>query len=168
MTFDNYIEREIKFAERSSSPLSLILITTIQINADIESEEQASIDKPFIFSIAVKKARRALRATDTIVLNKGRDILIVLPCTDEHGAQLVSDKIKAEMEPEFEKIKSDLKEYIYPVHVTYPYDGDSFQALMHKAFMQVSSKELLEKIVSIPTDTLNYANKSYSRYQRLI
>lgn len=167
MNFDDYIEREIKFSKRTQSPLSLILITTLQIRKISETGQQTTVDnKASIFAIAAQKAKEALRATDTIVLNQNRDIIIVLPCTDESGAQLVCNKIKSKMEPEFEKIKADQNEYIYPVYVTFPKDGDSFQMLMQTAFMKVSNKEMLEKIVSIPTDTREYADKSYNRYQK--
>jgi len=123
-------------------------------------------NKSSIFSIAAQKAKEALRAPDTIILNNARDIIIVLPCTDEPGARLVCNKIKMAMEPEFEKIKADQNEYIYPVYVTFPMDGDGFQMLMQTAFKKVSDKEMLEKIVSIPTDTRKYADMSYNRYQK--
>ena len=202
MSFDNLIEREIKFSKRTQSPLSLILITTLQIQnrtgvgnqagpdnqnpgdrsmttssarpcvPGIESrpvlEQDAAMlhNKAAIFTIAAQKAKEVLRATDTIVVNHNRDIIIVLPCTDESGARLVCGKITAEMEPEFEKIKADRNEYIYPVYVTFPIDGDSFQMLMQTAFKKVSSKERLEKIVSIPSDTRKYADMTYNRYRK--
>lgn len=167
MSFDSLIEREIKFSKRTRSPLSLILITTLQVQNRIGIGNQAaSGNKAAIFKIAAQKAREVLRATDTIVINQNRDIIIVLPCTDEAGARLVCAKIISEMRPEFEKIKADQNEYIYPVYVTFPMDGDSFQILMQTAFKMVSSKERLEKIVSIPTDTRKYADISYNRYQK--
>lgn len=167
MTFDDYVAREIKYSKRTQNPLSLIIITTLQIHTELEVGQQTAVDnKAFIFSIAAQKAKEALRATDTIVLNRDRDIIIVLPCTDEAGARLVSDKIKSQMEPEFEKINADRNEYIYPVHVTFPKDGDSFQMLMETAFKKVSDKEMLEKIVSISTDARRYADKSYNRYKK--
>lgn len=168
MSFDDYIEREIKYSRRTLRPLSLILITTLNIDVVSDTKQQTAADmRASIFAIAAEKARKALRSTDTIVLNHDKAIIIVLPCTDETGARLVCDKIKLQMRPEFEKIKADLNEYIYPVYVTLPKDGDSFQTLMEAACVKVSSKELLEKIVSIPTDTRRYANKLYSRYQKL-
>ena len=90
----------------------------------------------------------------------------MLPCTDEVGAQLVSEKIKKSMDSEFSKMNVDRNEYIYPVYVTFPKDGKSFQQLMQKAFKRISDKEMLERIVSIPTDTRRYADKSYNRYRR--
>jgi hypothetical protein len=161
------------------------LITTLYTNSKSAAGAQAVIGKAgnntaadnarnlasddnnaAIFAIAAQKAKDALRATDTIVINHDRDIIIVLPCTDEAGARLVCDKITSQMEPEFEKICSDRNKYIYPVKVTYPQDGDSFQMLMETAFKKVSDKEILEKIVSISTDTRKYADKSYNRYKK--
>lgn len=167
MTFDDYVAREIKYSKRTQSSLSLILITTLQIHTDSDVGQQTSSDnRASVFSIAAQKAKEALRTTDTIVLNHDRDIVIVLPCTDEAGARLVGDKIKSQMEPEFEKINAAQNEYIYPVYVTFPKDGDSFQMLMETAFKKVSDKEMLEKIVSIPTDTRKYVNRSYNIYRK--
>lgn len=167
MSFDNYIEREFKFSNRTGIPLSLILITTLQLGSQTQSGESITDDyKASVFSVAAKKARDALRATDTIVLNQNRDILIVLPCTDAAGTQLVSEKIKKSMESEFSKMRIDRNEYIYPVHVTFPEDGSNFQMLMQKAFKRIADKEMLEKIVSIPSGTRRYADKSYNRYRR--
>lgn len=169
MSFDSYVQREIKFSRRSGAPLSLILITTLQLGSKAESGQSITDDyKTSVFTMAVRNARDALRETDTIVLNQNRDILIVLPCTDEVGAQLVSEKIKKSMDLEFSKMNIDLNGYIYPVYVTFPKDGKSFQQLMQKAFKRISDKEMLEKIVSIPTDTRRYADKSYNRYRRWI
>ncbi len=167
MSFDSYVEREIKYSKRAGAPMSLILLTTLQLNSDTGAEQSVTAEyKASVFSIAAKKAREALRATDTIVLNRDRDIIIVLPCTDEAGARMVSEKIKSYTEPEFSKINSNRNEYLYPVYVTYPKDGDSFQAMMQTAFRKVADKEMLEKIASIPPDTRKYADKSYNRYRK--
>lgn len=167
MSFEDYVQREVKFANRSGAPLSVILITTLQLNSAAESGHTIPDDlKASAFSIAAKNARDALRATDTIVLNQNRDILIVLPCTDEFGARLVSEKIKKSMDLEFSKMNIDRTEYIYPVYVTFPKDGNSFQQLMEKAFKRISDKEMLEKIVLIPQDARRYADKSYNRYRK--
>ena len=167
MSFDDYVIREIKFSKRTQSSLSFILITTLQIRMGSEAEQHSNADnRASIFAIAAQKAKEALRATDTIVLNHDRDIIIVLPYTDDAGARLVCDKIKLQMKLEFDKIKADQNEYIYPVYVTFPKDGDSFQMLMETAFKKVSDKEMLEKIISIPSGTRKYADKSYNRYKK--
>lgn len=166
MPFDSYIDREIKFAKRTGTPLSLVLITTLQLDNSQDPERTVSASsRASVYAAAVKTAKEALRSTDTIALNGDRDIIIVLPCTDEAGAQLVCEKIINLLEPEFRKLSIDKNMYIYPVYVTLPRDGESFQQLMQKAFKKVSDKEMLEKIVSIPTDTRNYANRSYSRHR---
>jgi PleD family two-component response regulator len=167
MSFDDYVEREIKYSKRTRNPLSFILITTLQLQNGSEGEvKPGSENAALIYSIAVQKAKESLRATDMIVLSNERDVIIVLPCTNEAGAKLVCEKISAQMEPELERINASRNEYIYPVYVTYPKDGDSFQLLMETAFKKVSDKEMLEKIVSIPTGTRNYADRSYSKYNR--
>lgn len=169
MTFDSYMEREIKFAKRTNTPLSLILITTLQMDERTDAGQLVSDSlRKSVFSIAVEKSREALRLTDTIVLNGNRDIIIVLPCTEEAGAQLVCEKIVKLSEPEFKGLSIDISQQVYPVYVTFPGEGENFQQLMETAFRKVSSKEMLEKITSIPTDARNYADKVYNRYKRWI
>ncbi len=166
ISFDSYMDREIKYSKRIGIPLSIILITTIQL--DTRTEADRSVSDSFIasiYSIAANKAKEALRSTDTIVTNGERDIMIVLPCTNEDGARLVCEKIVKLTEPEFKGLSIDRKMHIYPVSVTLPQDGESFQDLMQKAFKKVSDKEMLEKIVSIPTDARKYANRSYNRHR---
>lgn len=166
MSFDAYIDREIKFSKRTGIPLSLIFITTLQLESGRDPEHPVSANsRASVYDAAVKKAREALRSTDTIVQNSDRDIIIVLPCTDEAGARLVCDKITALFQSEFKRLSIDRNMHIYPVYVTLPADGENFQQLMQKAYKKVSDKEMLEKIVSIPTDTRNYVNRSYSRHK---
>lgn len=167
MSFDDYVSREIKYSKRFQSPLSFILLTVLNLNRNNqESLQQGSESREAIFTIAAEKAKKALRATDTIVMSKDRDIIIVLPGTSEEGAGLVCEKIKTGIIREFEKMKLNNLDNIYPVYVTCPKDGEDFQALMEAAFKKVSDKEMLEKIVSIPAQTRKYAEKTYSKYNR--
>lgn len=167
MPFDFYIEREIRFAKRTNTPLSLILITTLQMGRAPGYVQLVTDDlKKSVFSIAAAESKEVLRLTDTIVMNGDRDIIIVLPCTEEDGARLVCEKIVKLSEPEFKKLSIDKSQRIYPVYVTFPGDGESFQQLMETAFKRVSDKEMLEKITLIPTDAREYADKSYNRYRR--
>lgn len=168
MSFDDYVIREIKYAKRTQSSLSFILITVLKLNKNgVDNLESGSIDRDTIFTIAAEKAKMELRSTDTIVLSKERDIIIVLPGTSESGARLVSEKIKSSIFNELQRIGIENTDYIYQVHVTFPKDGEDLQHLMETAFKKVSDKEMLEKIVSIPTETRRYADKSYSKYNRL-
>ncbi|MGI6667928.1 MAG: response regulator [Acetivibrionales bacterium] len=167
ISFDDYIEREIKYSKRTNMPMSIILITMLRLDTGTGPDRQISDEsRASVFSIAARKAKEALRLTDTIAINHNRDIIIVLPCTDESGARLVCEKIKSQIEPEFKKINLDGSTYIYPVYVTYPKDGNSFQSLMRMAFKKVSDKEMLEKIVSIPDRARKYASRSYNRYKK--
>lgn len=166
-SFDNYISREIKYASRTNSPLSLILITTLRITPEAQQENTTDdARKASLFAIAAYNAKDSLRETDTIVQNRSRDIIIVLPLTDEVGAQKVSDKIKSSLEAEFKKMNADKSEYIFPVYVTFPADGKNFQQLMESALQKVASKEMLDRITSIPNNKRKYADKSYGRYQK--
>jgi Response regulator containing a CheY-like receiver domain and a GGDEF domain len=167
LSFDEYVSREIKYAKRMSSPLSFILITTLKLKEDNDGYSPAEVkNKDIIFTIASQKARSSLRVTDTIVVSKTRDIIIVLPCTGESGAKLVCEKIKASIFQELIRINADFNDYIYPVYVTFPKEGDDFQMLMENAFKKVSEKEMLEKIVSISPDTRKYANSSYNQFRK--
>ena len=167
MSFDDYIIREIKYSRRMQSPLSFILITTLKLKEDKNGITQTEINnKEKIFSVAAQKARSTLRVTDTIVMSKSRDIIIVLPCTGESGAKLVCEKIKADIFQELMNMNADLNDYIYPVHVTFPKEGEDFQKLMENAFKKVSNKEMLEKIVSLTPDARKYSNNSYNQFRR--
>ncbi|NLV35262.1 MAG: response regulator, partial [Clostridiaceae bacterium] len=59
MSFDNYVDREIKYSKRTGAPFSLILITTLQINAK-EVSDSATIepisgdDKASILAMAAR------------------------------------------------------------------------------------------------------------------
>jgi PleD family two-component response regulator len=167
MSFDSYVEREIKFARRTNTTLAMILMTTLQTDQTTEHEQQVTDAlRKSVFSISVSKAKEALRSTDTIVMNGDRDILIVLPCTEEAGARMVCEKIIKLSEPEFKGLSLNQNQVIYPVYVTFPKDGETFQQLMQQASKKISDKEMLEKMVSISTDARKYANRSYNRYRR--
>lgn len=167
MTFDEYMIREIKYAKRMQNPLSIILITTLKLKEDKEGLTPAEIsNKDKIFSIAAQKARSTLRVTDTIIMSKSRDIIIVLPCTGESGAKLVCEKIKAGIFQELIKLGANLNENIYPVHVTFPKDGEDFQKLMEAAFKKVSDKEMLEKIAAISPGARKYSNDRYNQFRK--
>lgn len=167
MTFDDYINREIKYARRMQGPLSFVLITTLKLKEERDGSIHTEIsNKERIFSLAAQKARSILRTTDTIVMSKSRDIIIVLPCTGESGAKQVCEKIKAALFQELLKINADLNDYIYPVHVTFPKEGEDFQKLMENAFKKVSEKEMLEKIVSITPTTRKYSNNRYNQFRK--
>lgn len=166
MSFDDYISREIKYAKRTQNPLSLIIVTMLKIYDSSEgriNREIASRDR--VFPIAAELARTLLRTTDTISVNKNRDIIIVLPCTGETGAAAVCSKFRERLLEKLQSLEIDQSEYIYPVHVTCPNDGEDFQALMECAFERVSVKEMLEKIASIPADTRKYANRRYNQFR---
>ncbi len=167
MTFDDFINREIKYARRIQGPLSFVLITALKLKEERDGIIHTEIsNKDKIFSLAAQKARSILRTTDTIVMSKSRDIIIVLPCTGESGAKQVCEKIKAALFQELLKINADLNDYIYPVHVTFPKEGEDFQKLMENAFKKVSEKEMLEKIVSITPTTRKYSNTRYNQFRK--
>lgn len=167
MSFDEYVIREIKYSKRMQCPLSFVLITTLKIKEDKNGFTQTEIsNKEKIFSIAAQKARISLRVTDTVVISKSRDIIIVLPCTGEPGAKLVCEKIKAGILQDLTSINADLNDYIYPVYVTYPKDGENFQTLMESAFQKVSEKEMQEKIISMSQDAKKYSTNSYNQNRR--
>lgn len=167
MSFDSYVEREIKFARRTNTTLAMILMTTLQTDQTVEHEQLVTDAlRKSVFSISVSKAKEVLRSTDTIVMNGDRDILIVLPCTEEAGARMVCEKIIKLSEPEFKGLSLNQNQVIYPVYVTFPKDGETFQQLMQQASKKISDKEMLEKMVSISTDARKYANRSYNRYRR--
>jgi PleD family two-component response regulator len=166
MTFDDYISREIKCSRRTQSAFSLLFITMLQIKSESANKPGSEDGRAAVYSIAARKARESLRSTDTLFINNERDIIVVLPYTDHNSARLVCEKLRGQMELEFEKTGTERNECIFPVFVTFPKDGDGFQALMETAFKKVSDKEMLEKIISIPTETRSYADRSYNKFRK--
>ena len=193
MSFDDFVKRETKLSKRTQNPFSIILVTTLRINttdadkrqgaegngqnavissgqnvakANGQNAAEGGEDEQPIFGIAAQKAGESVRTTDAVFTNKNRDIIILLPCTDEAGVKTVCEKIRMKIEQELEKAGAEKSRRIYPVSVTFPEDGDNFQMLMEKAFKKISDKEMLEKIVSVPQDKRDYAEKSYSRYRK--
>ncbi len=167
MSFDYYVSREIKYARRTQNPLSFILITVLKLDGNTpDSLQPGSSVKEAVFATIADTARQSLRETDTIVMSRDGDIIIVLPGTSREGAELVCDKIKNGIAQDLAKINTDRLNCIYSVHITFPEDGEDFQDLMEAAFKKVSDKEMLEKIVSIPAETRKYADKTYNKYNR--
>jgi PleD family two-component response regulator len=168
MSFDDYIRRELNFAKRTGSNLSFVVFTMLNIN---EEEVKASVispaDRETIFTTAADVAESILRLTDTIIVNKDRDIIITLPSTSRNGAGLVCEKMRVRITEALQKLNPEFINHIYLVHVSFPEDGEDFQSLIRYAYKKVSDKEMLEKLVSIKTSELNYANKKYSRFTRL-
>lgn len=168
MSFDHFMSRELKLAKRTGCPLSLVLVTALRIkweDAEVEKEETAHRYEA-AFSIASEKMRSAMRATDTIVMNGMRDVIAILPCTDHEGAESVCDKIKTQIDEDVKSAQMDPDAALYPVHVSFPEDGDSFQALMESAFKKVSDKQMLEKIAQIPANQRKYANRRYNQFRK--
>ncbi len=167
MTFNDYINRELNFAKRTQSPLSFVLITTLNIKS--EGNEESFVndkEKETIYNVAAEIAQNVIRLTDTLIINKTKDIIVVLPSTGENGARLVCEKIRVKVNEALKKINQDFNNYIYLAYFSYPKDGDDFQALMKVAYQKVADKEMLEKIVSINPGDRKYANNRYAQFNK--
>ena len=150
MSFDDYIAREIKCSRRIQSHLSIILITSLKLKDNmsiIPQIEISNIEK--IFSNVAQKSRNFLRTTDTVVMSKFYEIIIVLPFTDESGARKICEKIKGKIFKEVMEINADLHQYITPVFVTFPNEGENFHNLIENAFRKLTDKGTIKKISSI-------------------
>lgn len=167
MSFDHYFTRELKLSERLNHPLSILLITLMRIrlddNGDVSSQAKVS-DEP-IREIAAKVSS-LLRLTDTVVVNKGQDILLILPGTNTIGVKTVCSRIMDGIQQELKYADEQYGMSFYPVHVTFPQDGKDFQSLMECAFKKVSDKEMLDRITAIPSDARAYARRRYNQFRK--
>lgn len=167
MSIKDYILKEFKLASRSGQNLSIVFITPIQLKKDL-FDQQKTIDeelKKKIYSIAGNMAKISSRSTDTIILNDDKDILAILPFTNAIGAEMVLRKIVKSTSQGLSEIKINYDDFFYGVHVTFPSDGKSFQALMEKALKKVESKIMLEKITTIGSNTIKNARNTYKLFK---
>lgn len=167
ISFDSYFTKQIKFADRMSLPLSIILFSTI--NTQSESSDNESRPSPCleqICSIIEPGLHHILRETDNTFLNNGKDILVVLPGTGLSGARSVEEKVKKYINTILENNGVKFSNCFCSACAAFPDDGKDFQALIKCIFNRISDKELLEKMASIPIDTRKYANKRYSQFNR--
>lgn len=167
MTFEEFLTREFNISSRLNAPLSFLILTSINLKIPEDTstgaigEQLSGICTQFTDII-----RQCLRSTDSVFLNGGREIIIILPGTDHPGAQTVREKINSLLKEALSSASIKPSEVFYPVAVTYPQDGASFQLLMEAAFKKIADKEMLDKITSIPIDTRNLARKRYNQFRR--
>lgn len=164
MTFDEHVNRMQKFMERLHQPFSVLLITPVN------TEEEESMDrftKKKICRIIFETTSQLLRVTDNVVMNEDKDVLVLLPTTDEAGAKAVCDRLEARIAREISKTNRKYSDLFHTISVSYPKDGDNFQRLMESAFKKITDKEMLKKITSIPMDMRKYANNRYNQFRKL-
>lgn len=165
--YEEYIAKELSLSARVNLPLSILLITSIKAKEVKDGEKLLPPGlRKEAYSIIARAAGHTLRSTDTIILNKDRDILVVLPGTTSEGAKVAAEKARLIAEEGLGKINVRYEDFFYSVHVTFPEDGKDFQALMEKAFHKISDKEMLEKIVSIPVGDRKYVNRRYNQFRK--
>ncbi|MEN8907563.1 MAG: response regulator [Clostridiales bacterium] len=155
MSFEHYINKELKTCGRVQQPLSILFITPISSVKNFYNENSKKQNNDEFFSIAADKLRKSLRETDTVILNGNNDILTILPFTDSKNATTVLEKTKSNIESYLKKSNTSYNDNFYSVIVSYPDDGMDFQSLMSVVNKKISDKKLLEKIVSIPLNTKN-------------
>lgn len=172
MSFDEYIARELKLSDRTKQSLSILLVSSLNYLHSMEGEEQSNPSHETfekveaLYPLIIDKFKKQLRTTDSVNVNDNGDILIVLPTTDSNGASVVSEKVKNYIEEELSSINLKFSDVFYSVFVTFPDEGSDFITLMENCFKKIHSKEMLEKIASIPIDTREYANKKYKQLRK--
>jgi len=165
MTFDDYFDKELKFAERTSQPLSLILITP---NKTSFGKPLPKVDSDYVkqvHSSITDKAKTVLRSTDRIIPNRNSDILIILPATDKQGTGVIKEKLDAAVRDLLKDTSMDMADIFHCIQVTYPEDGNSFESLITAAFKNIETKEIFEEIAAIPFDTGKYVSKKYNQFR---
>lgn len=96
-TFDARLEIEWLRASRNSSPLSLLLIDVDQFKAynDIYGHQQGD---ECLRKVAKVIAAEMRRPNDFVARYGGEEIVVLLPDTDEQGAAVVAESIRAQVE----------------------------------------------------------------------
>lgn len=167
ITFDSFIKRELKIAERNKASLSIVLITTVPKAAP---ESPCAPPAP---SEALKELHSPspggncyLRASDTVFFNDNGDVLLLLPFTGKAGSLTVVERIKSVSLERLKACGISFDDAYYSIIVSYPEDGDCFQQLMECAYKRISDRQLLEKLASIPPDTRENARNRYNQFVR--
>lgn len=165
-SFSEYVERELKFAARMKTPLSIMLFTPAyskeeSFKENITYPELKKQARSITESIIVK----ILRTTDTLFVNAD-DLLLILPGTSEKGASVLSERIKKRVSAELEVLNIKFEHFFYTAFAVFPENGKNFQSLVKTALKKISDKDMLEKITSISANTINYANRSYVKFKK--
>ncbi|RCX14314.1 response regulator receiver domain-containing protein [Anaerobacterium chartisolvens] len=166
MSFDSFMEKQLYMAEETKNPLSIVVITLlhpIQSTEDNQSFEEKSNAS---CCIAIDTISPMLGIPDTLIFNKGSDILVVLPLTDRGYAGLCNTKIQESIDSNLKKQGEAFENYFYSVCVTYPEEGQNFQQLMKAAYKKISDWHVSVKSGSIPQKTKLYAKKVYNTYNK--
>jgi len=166
LTFDEFIERELKFASRMNFPLSIVFITPYGLNKENISALLSPDKMTNAYSVIREKSAKILRVSDIFFLNNQKELLVILPGVGSKEATIACNRLKTAFTEEFEKMSIEYDELFFSVCVTFPEDGENFQGLMQSAFKRIADKEMLEKIASIPVNTRRYANRRYNQFNR--
>ncbi|TYQ16169.1 UNVERIFIED_CONTAM: Response regulator containing a CheY-like receiver domain and a GGDEF domain [Acetivibrio alkalicellulosi] len=161
MSIEDYITKEFKIASRANQNLSIILLTPIVTT--LKSYNLDFLNN--VYKTVIEKVKLSSRSTDTVILNDNKDILVILPFTNDSGASRVVEKIKNNVATGLNDYGVNFNDLFYAVHTTFPIDGKNFQALMEKATKRVEDKIMLEKITSIGANALDNARKKYNRFK---
>ena len=163
ISFDEFIEKEIKLSERLDRPFSIILISLL-LSKNSMAEQKNRIDN--FFEIAETKCRSWLRSTDTMFENEKKDIILILPATDSHGVKSVESKLKNSIDRKLKSMNYLFKDYFFSSHVTYPDNGETVSELTKNLFKKMEDKYRQEKYASIPERLREYANKRYIQFNK--
>jgi PleD family two-component response regulator len=165
VSIEDFIEKELKLANRSSTELSILLITPFIPKLLISKQGTIfKLMKDTIYEMSIDTIRKTSRKTDTIVLNDNKDIILVLPCTNNKGAMLVDNKIREQLSKKLIDIELTFEDIFVSSVVTYPESGKSLSTLMSKALEKTTDKIRLYEINNISKEKLTYINSSYRKY----
>lgn len=154
LSFTDFMQKELRKARKTRSPLSVILLQHMQSGEpgqEIMNELQLRL-KHVVFVI------------DCIFYAASGDIIIVLPCTDAMGTSIATAKIRNTLQDYFAASGSTLDQIYQLASATCPEEGDSVEKLLDSARQKISDRQLMDRIAAIPPDTLQYARKRYNQF----
>lgn len=89
---DNAIKREVELARRQDAPLSILLLDIDHFKSVNDRFGHACGD--FVIQSVAQCISETIRGSDMVFRFGGEEFLVLLSCTDDHGAQLLAERIR--------------------------------------------------------------------------
>lgn len=126
--FSEMYSREIAAASRGNYPMSIVLVTIVNIDPNRVFQEELNS----IISIFKRVIKTRIRNTDTVFQFGSNNLIILLPFSDVEGAEKVEEKINKMFFSHSMIKKKNGSLRLFTASVTYPNDGKIKEKLLAK------------------------------------
>jgi PleD family two-component response regulator len=167
ITFEEYIKRELSFAQRMNKELSILLVAEGRDNNSY-IKNRNNTDDLFerVFNYAADKFKQNMRISDGVFVKRFSEIIAVMPGTDETGAKEALEKITNNIKNDFGKSGIDFDQYFQTAVSTFPKEGNNFNELMKNTFKKIKAGKIKNKTRNTPINTREYAKNMYNSFRR--